>query len=223
MANHAAHAHPAYLAHHFEDVEQQHEAVTIGMWAFLVTEVMFFGGFFLAYMAYRLVHPAGFAEASNLLNLELASLNTVILLCSSFTMALAVYAAQTRRKGLLFAMIVTTMILATVFLGFKGVEYYHEFEEGLIPGALFHPEEPLEHPREVELFFTIYFVMTSLHATHMIIGIAIMAVLAWYSLRDRYTQGHYAPIELFGLYWHFVDIVWVFLFPLVYLVGRHAT
>ena len=218
IAEHSVHAH---VAHHFEDAQQQHEAVTIGMWAFLVTEVMFFGGLFLLYVISRLQYPDAFAEASNHLDMTLAGVNTVILLCSSLSVALAVHAAQTDRRNALVGYLLLTIVCAFLFLGLKGMEYYHEYEEHLIPGLNFMFEGPLA--AGVERFFVVYFVMTGVHATHMILGIGVMFVLLWQSWRGDYSSAHFSPIELFGLYWHFVDIIWVFLFPLLYLVGRHLT
>jgi cytochrome c oxidase subunit 3 len=212
-------AHPAYLAHHFEDVDQQHEAVTLGMWVFLATEVMFFGALFLAYMVYRLKYPEGFAEASNELDIWLAGTNTVILLTSSFTMALAVHASQTKNRKALIGFLLATILLASSFLVLKGMEYYAEYEHHLIPGLNFAFEGHLA--QQVKLFFVLYFSMTGIHAFHMIIGIIIMLIMLYNAWRGWYTEGHSEPIELFGLYWHFVDIVWVFVFPLIYLVGRH--
>ena len=199
--SHSGHAH---VAHHFEDAEQQHEAVTIGMWAFLVTEVMFFGGLFLLYLVSRLQYPDAFAEASNHLDMTLAGVNTVILLCSSLSVALAVHAAQTDKRNALVGYLLVTIVCAFLFLGLKGMEYYHEYEEHLIPGLNFMFEGPLA--AGVERFFVVYFVMTGVHATHMILGIGVMFYLLWQSLRGAYSSAHFSPIELFGLYWHFVTM-----------------
>lgn len=218
VAEHSGHA---QVAHHFEDAEQQHEAITIGMWAFLVTEVMFFGGLFLIYIVSRLQFPDGFAEASNHLNMTLAGVNTVVLLCSSLSVALAVHAAQTDKRGQLVGFLLLTILFAITFLGLKGMEYYHEYEEHLIPGLNFMFEGPLANG--VERFFVVYFVMTGVHAIHMILGIGVMFFLLWKASRGAYSSAHFSPIEVFGLYWHFVDVIWVFLFPLLYLVGRHLT
>lgn len=214
----------AILQHHFENLEQQHESATLGMWVFLVTEVMFFGGLFLAYTVYRYEYPEAFVASSSHLIMPLGAANTAVLLCSSLTMALAVHFAQLSRRKLTVFFLIATLLLGAAFLGVKGFEYYTDYGEGLIPGRLFSytsPEPEKFSARQVELFFVIYFAMTGLHAFHMMIGICIMAVLAFYAWRGRYGEDYYSPIEIGGLYWHFVDIVWIFLFPLLYLIGTH--
>jgi cytochrome c oxidase subunit 3 len=211
--------HPA-LAHHFDSLEQQKEASTLGMWVFLVTEVLFFGGLFLTYCVYRNWYPDAFVAASRELDVTLGTINTAVLITSSLTMALAVHAAQLGQRRLLMIFLVLTMVLGAVFLGIKSVEYYHKFAEHLIPGPAFRFEK--EHFRHAQLFFSLYFVMTGLHALHMVIGLGIMLVMLWWSWRGTITAEYFSPIEISGLYWHFVDIVWIFLFPLLYLIGRHA-
>jgi len=215
----AHHPHVPGLAHHFDNLEQQAEATTLGMWVFLVTEVLFFGGLFATYMIYRNWYPEAFAAASHELDVTLGTVNTVVLITSSLTMALAVHAAQLGQRKLLMTFLILTMILGAVFLGIKSVEYYHKFVEHHIPGPGFQFEK--EYVRHAQLFFSLYFVMTGLHALHMIIGIAILAVLTWQAWRGAFTPAYYSPVELTGLYWHFVDIIWIFLFPLLYLIGRH--
>ena len=207
------------LAHQFEDAVQQKDTVSIGMWAFLVNEVMFFGGIFLCYVVYRSLYPDAFAEASAHLNVQLGTFNTVVLIGSSLTMALAVHAAQTGQRGRLMLMIVLTMVLGSIFLGVKGYEYHSKFVEHHVPGPSF--EFHGAHPREAELFFALYFAATGLHALHMIIGLGIMTWLLIHSARGRFTPEYSTPVEVAGLYWHFVDIVWIFLFPLLYLTGYH--
>jgi cytochrome c oxidase subunit 3 len=216
----AHHRHPAALAHQFDDLAQQREAATLGMWVFLVTEVLFFGGLFLVYTVYRTIYPAAFAAASHELDVMLGSINTVVLITSSLTMALGVRAAQTGQRRLLLIFLIATMVLGATFLGIKSVEYYHKFVEHHVPGPGFVFEA--EHARHAQIFFSLYFVMTGLHALHMIIGLGIMAVMFWWSWRGTITTEYYSPIEISGLYWHFVDIVWIFLFPLLYLIGRHG-
>jgi cytochrome c oxidase subunit 3 len=211
--------HPA-LAHQFDSLEQQKEASTLGMWVFLATEVLFFGGLFAAYAVYRGKYPGAFAAASHELDVMLGTINTAVLIASSLTMALAVHAAQLGQRRLLMMFLTLTMVLGAVFLGIKGVEYYHKFAEHHIPGPGFQFEK--EHFRNAQIFFSLYFVMTGLHALHMIIGIGIMLVMLWLAWRGTFTADYYNPIEVSGLYWHFVDIVWIFLFPLLYLIGRHA-
>ena len=211
--------HPT-LAHHFESLDQQKEAATLGMWIFLVTEVLFFGGLFAAYSIYRSWYPEAFAAASRELDVVLGSINTVVLITSSLTMALAVHAAQTGERRLLLRFLMATMALGVAFLGFKGVEYYHKFAEHHVPGPAFSFEA--DHFSHAQIFFSLYFVMTGLHALHMIIGLGIMTVMLWWSWNGTITAEYTSPIEISGLYWHFVDIVWIFLFPLLYLIGRHG-
>jgi cytochrome c oxidase subunit 3 len=201
-------------------MEQQREAGSIGMWVFLVQEIMFFGGLFLAYSIFRAKFPIAFAAASNHLDIRLGAINTVVLIFSSLTMALAVYYAQVgkRRPQVWFLMV--TLLLGATFLVIKGFEYAEKFRDHLFPGPTFHWAGHGD-PNQVQIFFWIYFAMTGLHALHMIIGIGIISYLIFQARRGRYTPEYHAPVEISGLYWHFVDIVWIFLFPLLYLLGRH--
>jgi cytochrome c oxidase subunit 3 len=215
---HDQHHHPA-LAHHFESLAQQKEASTLGMWVFLVTEVLFFGGLFLTYMIYRSWYPEAFAVASHELDVTLGTINTAVLIGSSLTMALAVHAAQTGDRKLVMMFLVATMVLGLVFLGIKSVEYYEKFHEHHIPGPGFQFEA--EYFRNAQIFFSLYFIMTGLHAIHMIIGLGIMTWMLVWTYKGVITADYASPIEISGLYWHFVDIVWIFLFPLLYLIGRH--
>jgi cytochrome c oxidase subunit 3 len=212
--------HPAPLAHQFDSLSQQNEAAMLGMWVFLATEVLFFGGLFVTYTVYRHWYPAAFTAASHELDITLGAINTAVLITSSLTMALAVRAAQIGRRTLLMILLVATMILGAIFLGIKSVEYYRKFVEHHVPGPGFVFEG--EHARHAQIFFSLYFMMTGLHALHMIIGLGIMSVMLWWSWRGTITPEYYSPVEISGLYWHFVDIVWIFLFPLLYLIGRHA-
>jgi cytochrome c oxidase subunit 3 len=214
-------------------MEQQREAGSIGMWTFLVTEIMFFGGLFMAYLLYRTYYPEAFVVGSNSLDIVLGTINTAVLICSSLTMALAVFFAQTGSRMLQVMFLLLTIALGATFLVIKGVEYHHKYVEHHIPTATMFrldekeippsvaPQERDTFARRVQMFFWIYFAMTGLHALHMIIGIGGLLVLIFFALRGRYTPEYHAPVELFGLYWHFVDIVWIFLFPLLYLLGRH--
>ena len=217
---HGGHAHHPALAHHFDNLAQQGEASTLGMWVFLVTEVLFFGGLFLVYLVYRSTYPEAFIAGSHELDVMLGGINTAVLITSSLTMALAVHAAQTGHRRTLMVFLVVTMVLGAAFLGIKSVEYYHKFVEHHVPGPGFQFEE--EYIRHAQLFFSLYFIMTGLHALHMIIGLGIMTWMLWWSWRGIITAEYYSPIEISGLYWHFVDIVWIFLFPLLYLLGRHG-
>jgi cytochrome c oxidase subunit 3 len=210
---------PGAVAHHFDNFAQQHEAANLGMWTFLVTEIMFFGGMFLGYTVYRYAYSETFAHASSHLDVMLGTINTAVLIGSSLTVAMAVHAAHESRRKAILGFLLLTVLLGMVFLGIKFTEYYHKFEEHLIPGWAFRYDG--EDAARAAIFFSFYFAMTGMHAVHMIIGIGIFAVLAINAWRGRYSRIYYTPVEMAGLYWHFVDIVWIFLFPLFYLLGRH--
>lgn len=278
--------HEPGLQHQFDDMKQQEESVSIGMWMFLVQEIMFFGGLFTAYLVFRSRYPMAFAAGSNHLNAFWGGLNTLVLIVSSLTMALTVYYAQKSNRSMQVIMIVLTMIFGAGFLGVKAIEYTDKFNHGLVPVTglnkkvkedpnahheaakpcweVGHNAPVVEHPNpqgefqwtdcslvkkaqdenfltsaekigyfsngqidankfrdKVRIFYFIYFVMTGLHALHMIVGLAIMAWLLWTAYKGYYNSEYYMPVEMSGLYWHFVDIVWIFLFPLLYLLGRH--
>ena len=243
-----AHAAAAAHAHQFEDAGQQRDAVTLGMWAFLVTEILFFGGLFTAYTVYRWSFPAAFALSSHHLDVLLGGVNTVVLICSSLTMALAVHAAQLGRRRGLVVFVLLTMLLGGAFLGIKAVEYYHKYTEHLIPGHSFamahhagpahvdpaldaaiaggvpsvNPGVAADLQRHAQIFFSLYFAMTGMHALHMVVGLGLLGWLVLGARRGRFSREYNSPVEIVGLYWHFVDIVWIFLFPLLYLIGRHA-
>jgi Heme/copper-type cytochrome/quinol oxidase, subunit 3 len=239
-ATEESHGHHPALQHHFENMEQQREAGTLGMWVFLVTEIMFFGGMFLAYTLYRGTYGAAFASASNHLDITLGALNTGVLILSSFTMAMAVYFTQVGKQRPQIFCLVLTIILGLTFLGVKAVEYKAKYDDKLIPGYLFpnrpfgpevaHEGDTNPHKlhllgnatvKQVEMFYWIYFAMTGMHALHMIIGAGLLTFLLIFSIKGRYGPEYHSPVEVIGLYWHFVDIVWIFLFPLLYLLGRH--
>jgi cytochrome c oxidase subunit 3 len=283
--------HPPGLQHQFEDMGQQQESASIGMWMFLVQEIMFFGGLFTVYLVFRSKYPMAFVAGSNHLDAFWGGLNTLVLIVSSLTMALAVHYAQISKRNLQVIMIILTMIFGATFLGVKAIEYTDKYNHGLIPvdglnkkikeGA--HTEHtsltlPFEtrvsaaseteaaHPNpkgnflieqddlklvvqardgkyltrdeqigyfsnneidadkfrdKVRIFFWIYFVMTGLHALHMVIGLGLMTWLLWKAWIGTFSAAYYSPVEMSGLYWHFVDIVWIFLFPLLYLLGKH--
>jgi len=274
MSTHEHDYHPPGLQHQFEDMKQQEESVSLGMWAFLVQEIMFFGGLFTAYLVFRSRYPMAFAAGSNHLDAFLGGLNTLVLIVSSLTMALTVYYAQKGKRMAQVWLIILTMLFGTTFLVVKYFEYSDKYHHGLVPitglnqktktpdpkvegsqanprgefqwndpkgdkiilearekgyltpyeevGYFTNGELDKEKVRDkVRIFFWIYFVMTGLHALHMIVGLGIMAWLLWMAWRDTYSARYYSPVEMSGLYWHFVDIVWIFLFPLLYLLGRH--
>ncbi len=207
------------LAHHFDDIGQQQEAASLGMWVFLATEIMFFGGLFVSYTVYRFLYPEAWAAGSHLTDLLLGSVNTVVLIGSSLTMALAVYYAQAGKRRTLIFFLVLTIVLGCAFLGIKGLEYYHKYADHHIPGYGF--EFPGELAKQVSLFVLFYFFMTGMHAIHMIIGVGLLVVLIIRAWRRHFSPEYYSPVEVTGLYWHFVDIIWIFLFPLLYLIDRH--
>ena len=216
---HDAHGHNPNLQHHFYSMEQQLEASTLGMWLFLVTEVMFFGGMFLAYIVYRILYPEAWILGSNHLNVTMGALNTAVLICSSLSMALAVRAAQTSNRGGQIVNLILTIIFGSIFLIVKYFEYAEKFEHHLVPGR--HFDMTLPQANQQQLFFSIYFMLTGVHAIHMVVGIVLMLVILTMSWRGRFSADYYTPVEMSGLYWHFVDIVWIFLFPLLYLLGAH--
>jgi cytochrome c oxidase subunit 3 len=220
--------HNPALRHHFAEPQQQRDAASLGMWWFLATEVMFFGGVFCTYLIYRRMYFAEFAAASQTLSWKLGATNTVVLICSSLTVVMAVWAAQTGRRMMLVGNLVLTLILGLVFLGIKSIEYKEKFEKHHVPGASFkfhekipgHPDQ-YANPQHAQIFFALYFVMTGLHALHMIIGVGIFVYLLVMSWKGRFTPEYNTPIEIGGLYWHFVDIIWIYLFPLLYLIDLH--
>ena len=205
------------LAHQFDDLAQQYHASSLGMWAFLLTEIMFFGGLFVGYTVYRSAYLEGFIEGSHHLDTILGTVMTAILIGSSLTMALSVHAAQVGHTKLLTRFLLLTMFLGLMFLSIKGYEYWHKYHTDTVPGFRFHYDGP--HPKIVRLFLSFYFIMTSMHALHMIIGIGLQAVLVMMAWRGVFSAEYHTPVEIIGLYWHFVDIVWIFLYPLLYLVG----
>jgi cytochrome c oxidase subunit 3 len=227
-AHHEAHDNPALL-HHFASAEQQKDAASLGMWIFLVTEIMFFGGMFCAYLVYRYWYFGDFAAASSSLNWQLGTTNTVVLICSSLTVAMAVRCAQVGKQKAIVVYLVLTIILGLAFLGVKAKEYKDKFDEHHIPGqASFHldgiiprhPDVPVNQ-QHAQIYFSLYFAMTGLHALHMIIGVGLFTYLAYKAWKGVYRPGYYTPLENGGLYWHFVDIVWIYLFPLLYLIDLH--
>lgn len=205
------------LAHQFDSPAQQREAATLGMWTFLATEVLFFGGLIMAYAVYRFTYPHAWTEGSHHLKEFCGATNTAVLLTSSLTVALAVHFTQSRRRTPTLLCLAITLLLGLAFLGIKGYEYHSEYTEHLVPALNFHPEDVSDY-KHVQLFMVFYFVMTLLHATHMIVGISLLTFLTVQVFRGRYVDGNPNTVEVIGLYWHFVDLVWIFLFPLLYLI-----
>ncbi len=207
------------IAHQFDDAGQQREAATLGMWVFLATEVLFFSAMFLGYTVYRVSYPRAFADAAQHTLLVVGTMNTAVLLLSSFVMVLAVRAAEQRRRFSLAGLLALTALLGAVFLVIKGFEYAQEIREGLLPGANFHIAS--SQPEHARMFFYLYFLMTGVHALHVFIGVLLLGGFALRALFTRRIAAMGTAVDLLGLYWHFVDTVWVFLFPLIYLIARH--
>ncbi len=235
-AGDGAHGHIPHLGHHYSSLAQQFDAGKLGMWLFLVTEILLFGGLFCAYAVYRANHPEVFIYAHQFLDKTLGGVNTLVLICSSLTMAWAVRAAQLRQRRLLLGMLAATLLFAGGFLGVKAVEYNHKWKHGLLWGKLYAPvEHSAAHaeagppsdgaahgrpvsPRNVHIFFGIYFVMTGLHGLHVIAGMGLIGWLLIRAGRGQFVDGYFTPVDLVGLYWHLVDLIWIFLFPLLYLI-----
>lgn len=258
-------SHNPHLAHHFETLQQQRESSALGMWLFLAQEVLFFGGLFCVYIVYRAMYPTEFLYGSSQLAVKWGFINTLVLILSSVTMALAVRESQQGRNKGVVKWLVATFFFGAIFLGIKTVEYSAKWEHGLVPGKHFHFDphghghyeahgaekaapseshadaqaseshtEPAHadgekkhitaedvDPGHLQIFFAIYFAMTGMHALHMVIGMAVMIFLGYKAWKNTFAPENYAFVENFGLYWHFVDLVWIFLFPLLYLLGRH--
>jgi cytochrome c oxidase subunit 3 len=223
LASEAEHAHLETLAlrEQFDTEVQQKEASTLGMWIFLITEIMFFGGMFAAYTIYRSAYSTVFAIASSSLNVTVGAINTCVLLLSSFTMVMAVRAGQLGQRKMIIVFLILTLVFGCVFLGVKAYEWTEKYEEHHMPGqAAFHLEgTPLQGPAKI--FFSLYFAMTGLHALHMVVGVGLLSVIIWQTRQGKFSADYYTPIDISGLYWHFVDVVWIFLYPLLYLIDRH--
>jgi cytochrome c oxidase subunit 3 len=223
-AHAGGHHGPKWLAHHFETPIQQYDTAKLGMWAFLAQELLFFSGLFVAYGVYRNWYPEMFKAAAHQLNKEMGATNTVVLLFSSLTAALAVRSAQVGNRKLTGKLILVTIGCACMFLVIKFFEYRHKFEAGLLPGRFYHPH--LEHlaagspplPENTDTFFSLYFMMTGVHGIHVLVGIG---VLIWVWIRNNrgdFSKEYWTPVDIVALYWHLVDLVWIYLFPLLYLI-----
>jgi cytochrome c oxidase subunit 3 len=217
------------LEEQFHDLEQQHEAANLGMWVFLATEVMFFGSLFLGLAAYLFLYHPAFEKASEKLNWIIGGINTVVLLVSSLFMVLAVHYAKVGRRNALVICLVATILLGICFLCLKGLEYYIDYWDKLIPGWSFDEKEWVaneglqpEQVPHVKLFLLFYWIMTGTHALHVTIGIAAVSVMALLAWRGTFSPVYYSPVDVTALYWHFVDVVWIFLLPMLYLLGTHT-
>jgi len=247
VAEHAEHEARPELRHHFADEEQQRNAASLGMWWFLGTEIMFFGGMFCAYLIYRLKYFPEFAASSRSLDLTVGTLNTAVLICSSLTVAQAVRAAQMGKRKLQVPLLLATIFFGLVFLGVKAYEWNNKYKEHHIPTFDFNAkdlmrdnqklfgldklqndpskahelqEKEAEIQQRSQIFFSLYFALTGMHAIHMVVGVGIFTVITWMAWKGRFTPEYHTPLEIAGLYWHFVDIVWIYLFPLLYLIDR---
>ena len=210
------------LKHHFADLEQQRETSTFGMWLFLVTEIMFFGGMFATYLIYRLSYYNAWVAGSQTMEIQLGAINTAVLICSSLTMVMAVHFAKLGNRKLVSICLILTLMLGFAFLGIKGVEYHGHWVHHEVPGLNFDFEHHGNYdPRQVAIFFSLYFAMTGMHALHMIIGAGLLTWLLIANGRGKFTPEYNTPVEMVGLYWHFVDLIWIYLFPLLYLNSHH--
>jgi len=210
-----------HIRHHFATADQQMDASTLGMWTFLITEVLFFGGMFAGYAVYRQMYPAAFAATSEFMNVKIGAANTAVLICSSLTMAMAVRSAQLSKRADLIKYLYGTLFFGTIFLVVKAFEYHAKYVEHLIPGPNFNPEHLApQFMHNAQILFFLYFCLTGMHAIHMIVGVGLLSYLVIQAYRNVFHAHYFAPVEMIGLYWHFVDIVWIFLFPLLYLIGH---
>lgn len=210
-------AHNGNLEHHFIDAEQQKDSAKIGMWLFLLTEILTFGGLFVAYTIFRSLNPEMFFNAHKFLDTELGAFNTIVLITSSLTMALAIQSLQVNKPKLAYRYLLATFIFAATFLVVKYFEYSHKFHLGQLPGR-FYTFEGVEGTNP-HIFFGIYFMMTGLHGIHVIIGMGLILWLAIKTRKLQFSPDYYTPVENVGLFWHLVDLIWIFLFPLFYLIG----
>jgi cytochrome c oxidase subunit 3 len=211
------------LQHHFASMDQQRETSTFGMWLFLLTEIMFFGGLFCAYLVYRATYYQAFVEGSQAMNIWLGATNTAVLICSSLSMAMAVRCAQTDNRKVMVILLIITMLFGLAFLGIKAIEYHEHWTHHQFPGPSFSfPEAEAAgvNPQNVAIYFSLYWAMTGLHALHMVIGVGLVLWITITATRGLYSADYYAPVENVGLYWHFVDLVWIYLFPLLYLISK---
>jgi len=216
MSPEAAHLPEGILAHHFSSLERQNEAMRLGMWLFLATEILLFAGLFTGYSVYRFEFPLAFAECSRHLSLTAGTVNTIVLITSSFTVALSIHFARTDQRRAAVVCLALTLLLALGFLGIKAIEYTAHFREQALPGKYYAFEE-VKVPGAA-MFYTLYFLMTGLHGLHVVAGMSVLSWLLWRTNQGRYSSLYYTGLELGGLYWHLVDLVWIFLYPLLYLI-----
>jgi cytochrome c oxidase subunit 3 len=212
-----AHDHPEHLAHHFVDMEQQRESAKMGMWIFLLTEILLFGGLFMAYTYFRTTNMEMFYNAHKFLNVYLGTTNTIVLITSSVTIALAIRAIRLNHRKQSIYLLAATLVLAAAFLVIKYFEYSHKFHLGQLPGK-YYTFTGIEG-NNPHIFFGVYFVMTGLHGLHVIAGMIVIGWMLRKTIRGTFSSEYYTPVELTGLYWHLVDMIWIYIFPLLYLIG----
>jgi cytochrome c oxidase subunit 3 len=204
------------LAHHFENLQKQAHANRLGMWLFLANEMLLFGALFVGYSVYRHLFPAGFSAASHLLSKTLGTVDTLVLITSSFSMAMGLHWAHHDKRKAATAALIVTLLFGLGFLAIHSYEYWHDVHEGAMPGRYFHVEGV--HVPGASMFYTLYYIMTGLHSLHVLAGVLVLAFLAVKTWRGAYDSKYYAPVEMGGLYWHLVDLIWIFLYPLLYLI-----
>lgn len=214
--SHGGGASAPHLAHHFSNLEMQSHAARLGMWLFLATEILLFGGLFVGYAVYRFMFPETFVESSKLIETKYGAINTVVLISSSLTVALAHHFVEHRKPRQAAMLLFASVFAGLVFLGIKYIEYSHHIHEGHLPGRYYSYAELQMHG--APMFWSLYFLMTGLHGIHVIIGMGVLSVLGWFTFRGAYDDGYATPVEMGGLYWHLVDLIWIFLFPLLYLI-----
>lgn len=209
-----------HVPHHFKTADQAFQSSKLGMWGFLVTEVLLFAGLFVAYIIFRNLYPADFHEASKLLDPTKGTINTIVLICSSFTMAMAVNRVQVNKGKQAVVFLLITLLCAGAFMVIKYLEYTHKIHEGILPAGLYKFEGiDLKQFPKVPLYFSIYFLMTGLHGFHVLVGMSLIAWVMVGSMKGKYNEAYHTPVELTGIYWHLVDLIWIYLFPLLYLIG----
>ena len=213
----ASTTHKHHVPHHFESAEQAFESSKFGLWVFLVTEILMFGGLFVMYIVLRTLYPDMFHAASHHLNRVMGATNTVVLILSSFTMAMSINRVQHNKQKQAAVFLIITLVCAATFMVVKYFEYSHKIHDGLLPGIHFNNTE-LTHPK-TPLFFSLYFMMTGLHGSHVLVGMGLIAWCLIKVLQGKLDSEYFTPIELTGLFWHLVDLIWIYLFPLLYLIG----
>ena len=209
-----------HTAHHFDSADAEYRASKLGLWVFLMTEILMFGGLFVGYIIYHQKMPETFAAGSKFLDWKLGSLNTVILIFSSLTMALSIYYAQIGKKAMVLYNLYITFFCGVGFMVVKSIEYSHKIHDGLLPGSLFHhaAEAGSAGVAHLPIYFSFYFVMTGLHGSHVLVGMGLIAWLIVRAHKGHFGPQYYTPLECVGLFWHLVDLIWIYLFPLLYLI-----